>query len=268
MFETLAKNDRLIVSLGLVFVTALSWAYILAGAGMDMGMDMGRTMPMGTIGDMKLPMPSASWTLAYAALMLAMWWVMMAAMMLPGAAPMVLLFATVNRSAALQSGRAVPTIAFVSGYLVVWGVFSLAAAIAQFALTSAGILDGMMRGNSPWFAGLVLIAAGVYQMTPIKDTCLRHCQSPQKFVMRHWQPGPAGAFRMGLAHGTFCLGCCGAMMVLLFIGGVMNILWIGGLALFVLIEKHAGRWPHFNKVTGAALVTWGGILLGQASGLG
>ncbi len=263
MLETLAKNDRTVAALGLIAVTTASWVYLLAGAGMDMGM--GATMPMDDMADMEMPMPGASWTLGYWILMLVMWWVMMAAMMLPSAAPMILLFATANRNAAHQNGQLVPTTIFVSGYLLVWGAFSLAATIAQSALTSAGMLDAMMRGNSLWLAGLLLIAAGAYQVTPIKDTCLRHCQSPARFVMRHWQPGPVGALKMGLTHGTFCLGCCGAMMALLFVGGVMNIVWIGGLALFVLVEKQAARWPHFNKVSGMALVVWGVALLAKAS---
>jgi hypothetical protein len=142
----------------------------------------------------------------------------------------------------------------VSGYLLVWGVFSLIATVAQWGLASAGLVDAMMRGNSLWFAGLLLIAAVLYQMTPIKDACLRHCQSPIQFVMRNWQTGTIGALKMLLTHGVYCLGCCGAMMMLLFVGGMMNIIWIGGLAIFVLIEKQAARWPHFNKITSAGLV--------------
>tara|TARA_R110002051_G_scaffold129972_2_gene203726 strand:+ start:6893 stop:7702 length:810 start_codon:yes stop_codon:yes gene_type:complete len=269
MLEAVARKDRLFVTLGLLTVTAIFWAYLLAGAGMNMNATMPmndiKTMPMN---DIKMPMPVASWTLGYVVLMVVMWWVMMAAMMLPSAAPMILLFAAVNRSSAHHSGPVVPTSVFVAGYLVIWGGFSLTATFAQWGLTSAGLLDAKMRGNAVWVSGFLLIAAGLYQVTPMKNACLRHCQSPVQFVMRNWRSGPIGAMQMGLTHGAFCLGCCGAMMLLLFVGGVMNLMWIGGLAIFVLIEKLAGRWPHFSKLSGVALIVWGGILLARESGLG
>lgn len=255
MFEMLAHKDRTVAFGALSIVAALSWAYVLSGAGMDMAMSGGPGMEALHPG----------WSPGYAALIFVMWWVMMIAMMLPGAAPMILLFATVGKSSAQSNAGAVPTLVFVAGYLMVWGGFSLFATMVQWWLSSIDLLDMMMRATVPWLGGLLLIAAGLYQFTALKDACLRHCQSPVQFVMGHWQPGPAGAFRMGLLHGTFCLGCCWVLMGLLFFGGVMSIAWIGALAAYVLIEKLAPRGMPVGKIAGLGLIVWGGTLVGSAT---
>ena len=194
---------------------------------------------------MDMPMAFPEWTPAYTLLMFGMWWLMMIAMMLPSAAPMVLLHATVTCNAqptASSRQLAQTTAAFVVGYLVMWGAFSLSAVIAQWMLQREGLLSPMMTSTSRLFGAGLLLAAGLWQMTPLKAVCLRRCRSPIGFLAMHWRSGTRGAFGMGVKHGAYCLGCCWFLMALLFFGGVMNLIWIAGLALIVLIEKtHAER---------------------------
>lgn len=249
MLEKVIKRDRAIVLTGLTITVILSWAYILNGAGMNMDMSMPADMGMGGT--------SVIWTPGYWVLMFVMWWVMMVAMMLPSAAPMILLFATVNKGAVRQNSRAVPTFVFAAGYLLIWGGFCLLAVVAQWALTSLDLLDQMMQSNSRYLGAALLISAGIYQFTPVKDACLKNCKSPVQFIMGHWVPGHFGALKMGLLHGAYCLGCCWFLMGLLFFGGVMNILWIGGLALYVLLEKLMPHGSILEKVVGGILVVWG-----------
>jgi predicted metal-binding membrane protein len=257
--ERLLKRDRHIVIGGLVFVSVASWLYILTGAGMDMG-----EMASKSGGDVMAMKPA--WTPAYFGLMLAMWWVMMVAMMLPSAAPMVLLFATVNQTSRKQGRSYVPTGFFVAGYLVAWGGFSPVAVLLQWGLDRLTVFSPMMRTPSLYFGAALLIAAGVYQLTPLKHACLRHCRSPLLFIAHHWHPGTGGAFRMGLEHGLFCIGCCWVLMALLFYGGVMNLWWIGGLALYVLIEKLAPAGHRFGRYAGVLLIFWGAWVLAGAAG--
>ncbi|MGH7800800.1 MAG: DUF2182 domain-containing protein [Thermodesulfobacteriota bacterium] len=206
-------------------------------------------------------------TLGYALLMFSMWWLMMIAMMLPSAAPMVLLHAAVTRKGlarADNAGRISPshrlhstTTAFIAGYLVMWGAFSLVAVVAQWALERGELLSPMMMSTSRFLGSGLLLAAGLWQLTPLKTVCLRHCRSPISFLSTHWRPGVGGAFRMGTKHGVFCLGCCWFLMALLFYGGVMNLIWIIGLALFVLAEKMMPAGVVFGRVTGLLLIAWG-----------
>ncbi len=262
MLEELIKRDRMIVLLGLLAVVALSWSYILSGAGMTMAPVM--RMPDGA--DMENA--NIGWSAGYAVLMFAMWWIMMMAMMLPAAAPMILLFAAANRNTASQSSPAVPTFVFVAGYLLTWGFFSLFATGAQWLLSTRDLLDPMMRMTSTMLSGALLIIAGIYQFTSIKNACLRHCRSPMAFVMGYWIPGRYGALKMGMQHGVFCLGCCWFLMGLLFFGGVMSIAWIGGLAVYVLIEKLAPHGHLLGKIGGAVLIAWGAVLIwGTAAAL-
>lgn len=240
------RRDRLLVISCLLFVVVLSWTYLLTGAGMTQEM-----------GDMLMPMSTGPWTFGHAVLVLVMWAVMMAAMMLPSAAPMILLYATIAQRRGERGERATASGIFAVGYIAVWAAFSLAAAALQFGLEKAAVLSPMMQTTSIALAGSVLIAAGLYQWTPFKHACLRHCRSPLDFIMTHWLPGAGGAFRMGLRHGAVCVGCCWVLMLLLFIGGVMNLAWIAGIALFVLVEKlsPAGHW--IGRGAGALLVAWG-----------
>ena len=177
------------------------------------------------------------WTATEYGLRLAMWAVMMVAMMVPTAAPMTLLYAAVARKAAAQHNPLASTFVFVSGYIAMWTIFSLVATIAQHALDQAALLSPMMVSSSAVFGAALLIAAGVYQLTPFKNACLRNCRAPAHFLSRHWRTGNLGAFRMGLRLGAYCVGCCWILMGLLFVGGVMNLLWIAAIAIFVLLEK-------------------------------
>jgi len=244
-----ARRDRLVVITGLTAVTAAAWAWLFAGAGMSMPMVAdGMTKPM-------------AWSPQYAIVMLFMWWIMMIAMMLPAAAPMILLYSLVARKNVGKQGALFSVALFAAGYLLVWGLFSLVATVSHWALESAGLISSMMASTSRWLGGGLLLAAGLYQLTPLKHACLRHCQSPVEFVSAHWQPGRFGALRMGLKHGAFCVGCCFVMMGLLFYGGVMNLFWISGLALLVLLEKLLEPTMRFAWVTGAAWILWGGFVL-------
>ena len=249
--ETVLRRDRLFVAGGLSLVVALAAAWLLSGAGMQTGGVMEAMQPM-------------AWTPGYALVVLAMWWVMMAAMMLPAAAPMILLFAAVNRRTRERGGPYVPTAAFVLGYLLVWGAFGALATTLQWALDRAALLSPMMAASSVALGGAILIAAGLYQLTPLKHACLRRCRSPIAFVSSHWRPGARGAVRMGVVHGAFCLGCCWVLMGLLFYGGVMSPVWIIGIAVYVLVEKTAPFGDRIGSAAGIALVAWGGIVIAAA----
>jgi predicted metal-binding membrane protein len=185
-------------------------------------------------------------------------------MMLPSATPILLLFARVNRKEKSGGRPYVPTAAFAAGYLAAWGGFSALAAGLQWELERLGLLSSMMVPTNVWLGGAILIAAGAWQLTPIKNVCLRHCRSPLSFLANRWRAGRLGAFRMGLKHGVYCLGCCWFLMGLLFFGGVMNLYWIFGLAMFVLIEKTVpmGRW--LARAAGVGLVGWGVMLFAAA----
>jgi predicted metal-binding membrane protein len=208
--------------------------------------------------------PPASWTALEFITMLMMWWVMMLGMMLPAAAPMILMFATVSRRRRDQGRTYVPTAVFAAGYLLAWGGYSLAATLLQGLLERAALLTPMMTSASPIFGGVLFVAAGAYQFTPLKHACLRQCRSPFEFILNRWRDGVRGALAMGFHHGLFCLGCCWAVMALLFVGGVMNLIWVALLAAFVLAEKlfPAGLWVA--RGGGAGMVLWGCFLLWPA----
>lgn len=216
------------------------------------GMDMG-TMEMAPAG--------AAWGLASWTLIIAMWWVMMIAMMSPSATPAILLYALVYRQALSPSqtqSKLAPTGVFTAGYLLVWLGFSVVAATLHWLLARYEIVSPMAMGSQDrWFSAGVLIAAGLYQLSPLKNVCLSHCRAPASFLSRHWRPHALGALRLGALHGAYCVGCCWLLMLLLFVGGVMNLVWIAALALFVLIEKvwPAGRW--MGRIAGIALIGWG-----------
>lgn len=170
------------------------------------------------------------------------------------------------RKANRQGTPIAPTAVFASGYVVVWTLFSAGATVAQWALDQAALLSPMMVTTSPWVGAALLISAGIYQLTPAKDACLRHCRTPVHFISDHWRSGVAGAFRMGVQHGAYCLGCCWALMGLLFFGGVMNLLWIAAITLFVLAEKvlpvpkGATRWSGFAMIAVGAAVLYGYVV--------
>jgi predicted metal-binding membrane protein len=225
------QRAAILASLGLLCV--LAWLYLLSGAGMD-------TAAGGSMEDMVMARaPAPAGPLAFA-LALAMWWIMMIAMMLPSAAPAVLLYSRVHDHAVATASGPTPAdvMIFVSGYLICWFGFSLLAAGLQLALASKAILSPIdLALGSRWAAGAVLIAAGLYQWSPMKSACLGHCRSPAHYFARHWRPGVTGALLLGLRHGAFCVGCCWALMLLLFAGGIMNMIWVVVLALLVMAEK-------------------------------
>ncbi|MFA9421659.1 MAG: DUF2182 domain-containing protein, partial [Gammaproteobacteria bacterium] len=202
------------------------------------------------------------WTPIDAVFMFLMWAVMMVGMMLPSATPMILLYARVVRHNAKNTEPLIHTSAFLAGYVVVWTVFSAAATAMQYGLEQTALLSPMMISASPVFGGIVLLVAAVYQWTPYKNACLRRCRSPVWFLSTYWQDGASGALRMGLAHGAYCLGCCWALMLLLFVGGVMNLLCIAAITIFVLAEKVLPRGHDIGRLgavilglTGIALIT-------------
>jgi predicted metal-binding membrane protein len=237
--EAVLRRHRGVTIAGLGAIAALAWTWIASGAGMGTAM----AMPM-------------AWTAERVLLTLGMWWVMMVAMMVPAAAPTVLLYA---RSAEQpQSG------AFLAGYLLCWLGFSIAAVALHLALEASGHLAAMeMVLSSKWLAGGVLIAAGLYQFTPLKGACLAHCRSPAHWLSRNYRPGAVGALRMGLSHGAYCLGCCWMLMLLLFVVGVMNLAWIAALTLLVASEKLLPRGQWIARAGGAAFILWGASILAR-----
>jgi predicted metal-binding membrane protein len=248
----LLRHDRTLVLAGLAGVIVLAWVWLFMGAGLHMDeMDMGG-------GQIMLMAPP--WTAGYAVMIFIMWIVMMAAMMLPSAAPAILLVAALARQRG--EGHAIASSwQFALGYLAIWAAFSLVATALQFALDRAGLLSETMASGSVVLAALLLIAAGIYQWTPWKEACLRQCRSPIEFLTRYWRQGAFGPVRAGAWHGAFCLGCCWMLMALLFVGGLMNMFWIAGLALLVLIEKLFPFGRRVSQITGAVLIGWGVFVL-------
>ncbi len=249
--KAVLRYDRRMVWGGITVVLMLSWGYLL-----KMVWDMS-TMDMG---DMAMGQAGPTWDAAYVVWLFWTWSIMMIAMMLPSATPMITTFATINRKQAQQQGERKPLVStfyFGLGYVLMWVGFSLVATLAQWALHEAALLSPMMVSASPLFGGLLLIVAGVFQWTPLKYVCLRHCRSPIGFIMTEYRPGNRGALVMGLKHGTFCVFCCWFLMALLFFGGVMNLLWIAGLAGYVLLEKIVPQGLWVGRVVGALLTLWG-----------
>jgi predicted metal-binding membrane protein len=253
LLETVLTRDRVVVVAGLVLVVALSWGWLLAGAGMGMSA-IEMTAMAGMDGWLMEP---AVWTPAYAVLIFTMWWVMMVAMMLPSAAPMLLLFARVHRKDKAAGAPPVPTTLFAAGYLLVWGAFGALATVLQWSLESLRLLSPMLETTNRWLGAGIFIAAGLWQLTPLKAVCLRHCRSPLSFLIGNWRNGGLGALRMGLEHGAYCLGCCWFLMALLFFGGVMNLYWIAGIGVFVLLERTVPHGYWLAKITGIALIMSG-----------
>ena len=241
--ESLVRRERALTLAALAVLVALAWIYFVRlGRGMTAMADMG--------------MAADPWTASDAALAAAMWATMMVAMMLPAAAPMILMFTGLNRRRRERGEpRHVDTPLFVLGYLVIWSAFSIAAAAAQWGLQRAALLGDAMAAT-PFVAAALLIVAAVYQVTPLKYACLARCRTPLGFLMTEWREGPAGAFVMGLRHGLFCLGCCWALMTLLFVGGVMNLAWVAALTVFVLIEKLAPAGRLVSWASAALLLIW------------
>ena len=243
--EGLARHERAIVLIALLLVIILSSYFMLRSGDALMMM-----MPMQV---------SAQWIV----LLFVMWWTMMLAMMLPSAAPAILTFGAVSRR---LDGRDASNrmLAFASGYALVWTGFSLAAVLLQMAADHILRLDPMFATTSRIAGGVLLIGAGLYQLTPLKEACLRKCQLPLLVFARNWRPGLSGAFHMGLGHGAFCVGCCAVLMAVLFYGGVMEPKWIAGLAIYVLVEKLLPPQWHVSRFAGVILCIWGSAVLWMA----
>jgi predicted metal-binding membrane protein len=260
ILENILRRDRIIVAAALATLTALAWTYVLwLVADMDMGqMEMTgfRMVPAG-IGFMAPAL--APWQAIEFVYVFAMWAVMMVGMMIPSAAPMILIYARVGRQASAQGKPFAAAGWFATGYLLTWAGFALAATTAQWALDRTALLDEKMASASQVFGGIVLIAAGVYQWTPLKDRCLAHCQSPLQFIQRQggFRRDSWGSLLFGLRHGAYCVGCCWVVMALLFVGGVMNLLWIAAIAAFVLIEKIVPAGRLISRIAGVGFVAAG-----------
>jgi len=196
-----------------------------------------------------------------------MWTVMMIAMMLPSAMPLLLLVTKINHGRFARDRALLGTGVFALGYLAVWTGFSALATLAQWGLLEARLVSPMMESASPWLSAALLAAAGAYEFTPLKNACLARCQSPLGYLMTGWREGFSGAFAMGLRHGAYCTGCCWLLMALLFVFGVMNLAWIAALAFLVLLEKLLRRPAWFARAAGATLLAWGALLAVQAGGL-
>ena len=247
--EAALRNDRIAALGGLAAVVLLAWLYLWHGAAM---MDPASTATVATV---RAPDAVAL------ALTFLMWVVMMAGMMLPSAAPTILMYGAMVRKNG-ERGTVLPGVwIFAGAYLLVWAGFSVVATLLQALLEYASLLTPEMTSASAVLSALALVAAGAYQLTPLKQTCLNKCRNPVEFFVTRWRAGAGGAFRMGLEHGAYCVGCCWALMLLLFVAGVMNLVWIALIAGFVLVEKLFPAVPGVSRTTSTALILTGLYLL-------
>ena len=255
--ERMIRRDRLWIVLGLAVTIGLAWVYLLreAAAMQAMADETRRHAAMGMAG-----MTMRTWGVTDGVALFVMWTVMMIGMMLPSTSPVILL--VLNSYRVRRDGQAsLAAVMFVGGYALVWTAFSALAAGGQVALHRAAILSEDMRLGSAAVSGVVLLIAGIYQWLPIKNRCLTQCRTPLSFLTQRWRPGVQGAFEMGVRHGTYCVGCCWLLMVLLFVLGVMNLIWIAVLAAVVLLEKLSARGVLVSRLAGAAAAGWGAYLL-------
>jgi predicted metal-binding membrane protein len=259
MEAALPRRDRVMILGCLIALVVFAWGYLLY-LDRQTAAAMAHGQMMAAMG-MSMTQP---WTAADFLFTFAMWVVMMVGMMAGSVAPVLLLFAATH---ARHGGRQTPLgiLSFGTGYVAVWVGFSACAALAQWALHDAALLSPAMAASSSYVAGGILCVAGAYQLTPFKRVCLTHCRSPLGFLMTHWRDGVPGALRMGLRHGAYCLGCCWALMCILFAVGVMNLLWVAGLALLVLFEKTGPAGGVVARVAGVAMIA-GGVLVIAGAG--
>ena len=246
-----SRRDRLFIWICLVLITALAWGY-LVHLGHQMSSSMAHDSMMAEMG-MTMDMP---WTATDVFFTFTMWAVMMVGMMTGTAAPMLLLFAGAHAARGTR-GRPPAVMMFGLGYTIVWVAFSAGAALAQWLLHQTAMLTPAMAASNGQLAGGILVAAGAYQLTPVKGACLTRCRSPLGFLMTNWRAGALGAVQMGLRHGVYCLGCCWLLMCLLFVVGVMNLVWVAALAAFVLVEKIGPFGLIVARVAGAIMIVVG-----------
>lgn len=251
----LPRRDRVLIASCILLITALAWAYLVH---LDRQMSSSvehetAMMKMGMVMD-------APWGASDVFFTFMMWAVMMVGMMSASATPVLLLFADMHARRA-ERGLPMAVLLFGLGYITVWLGFSASAALAQWALHEAALLSSNMAASSPRLAGVILIAAGAYQLTPAKGACLTQCQSPLGFLMSNWRDGARGALQMGLRHGVYCLGCCWALMCVLFAVGVMNLAWVAVLTAFILIEKVGPTGARVARVGGVTMAAFGVLLV-------
>jgi predicted metal-binding membrane protein len=239
------RNASFTVGAAALAIAVAAWA-LLAWLALDMAHPLAR-----------LTMPGGAWSAVNAIAVFVMWAVMMAAMMLPSALPMIATFVGLSR----RNGEPSRGHAFVAAYLVVWSAFSVAATAAQWALQAPGWVDPMIVSTSPALTAALLLVAGAYQFSPLKRLCLSHCRTPIGFLMGCWRPGARGAFAMGLRHGVACVGCCWALMALLFVGGAMNLAWVAALAVAVGVEKTLPGGQRMANALGVLLIAAGALKL-------
>lgn len=245
LLEAALRRDRLLVAVVLLAITALAWTYI-ASLAATMQTHAGMAMPQ-----------AKPWSIAETVGLAFMWTMMMIAMMIPSVAPVILLFASVSRRRRGQGVPATPVWVFTLGYILAWTGYAVLAALTQSALRSAALLSPAMTSASPLLGGGLLMLAGIYQWLPAKAACLSRCRSPLGFFSTEWREGLSGALRMGFRHGSYCVGCCWALMALLFVAGVMNLVWVAAIAGFVLAEKVVPNGRLLGRITGAALAGCG-----------
>jgi predicted metal-binding membrane protein len=253
--ELILRRDKTIVLVGLALVTVLAWAYMIRMA-VDMsgaGMEIQHTCMM-------------SWEMDDLIMVFTMWSVMMVAMMLPSALPMILLFTTLNRQRSETMSPLIPTGLFVVGYLAAWVAYSALATLAQWGLHASALLSHSMSIANPYLGGCILAASGIFQWTPFREACMTHCRSPIGFLLTHWKEGRVGALMMGLTHGTFCVGCCWMLMTISLVLGVMNMLWMAVLTILMFWEKVIS--PNsiwLSRAAGAVLTIWGMWVIAEAA---
>jgi predicted metal-binding membrane protein len=248
--EALLRRDRGVVAASLVLITALAWVYLWR-----------EWAAMQAMGGMSMAMPPRELDATAFGLTFLMWAVMMVGMMLPSAAPTIQFYATIARKNGARGVILPDAWVFAAGYLLAWTTFSLIATALQLALEHAALVSAMMVSTSRWLSGALFIVAGVYQWLPAKDACLGKCRQPAQFFMTHWRAGTAGTLRMGVESGAYCVGCCWAIMLVLFAVGVMNLVWVAAIAAFVLIEKLAPAGGVTARLAGILLAAWGLVLL-------
>ena len=275
-FSDFLKRDSLVVAFALAVITVLAWVYLAVLNGEMQTAAMSAQMPampgMHGMGDMSgmvngrggtMAPALFAWTPTHFLFIFAMWAVMMVGMMTPSVSPMVLIYSRLARTASAQGAAFASSAWFAGGYLIAWTSFALAASLAQYALDRAALLSPMMALQSRTFGGAVLIAAGMYQWLPVKSVCLANCRAPLAFVQRHggFSASALGSLRLGALHGLYCVGCCWALMLLLFVAGVMNLFWIAALMLIVLAEKLLPFGMHLSRGVGVIAIAWGLWLL-------
>jgi predicted metal-binding membrane protein len=250
--ERVLARERRLIAVALAALVVLAWSYLLVLSRQMSGDASMASMP--GMGD------ETGGSLRSFALTVLMWWTMMIGMMLPSAAPMILLFGNVQRRQLATEHPRLRVALFTGGYLAMWAAFSALAASAQLALAGRELLATMDLRLTARLGAVLVALAGIYQLTPIKNACLRLCRSPAEFLASHWRRTSAGAVRMGLEHGLYCVGCCWLLMGLLFVVGVMNLLWVAAIALFVLVEKLLPHGETAARVSGLGLLAFAGYL--------